>query len=50
MIDLHMMMVCCEGRQRSESEMRSLLARTGFSMQRDVPLAAIHSLVVAVAA
>jgi hypothetical protein len=47
MFDLHMMMVCVEGRQRSRFELERLLADTGFRLDDVVALAALQSLVVA---
>jgi len=49
LIDLHMLMVCVGGRQRSRAEFEALLGRCGFRLDQVVPLAAIHSLVVATA-
>jgi hypothetical protein len=49
LIDLHMMMVCDGGRQRSRAEFDALLGKCGFRLDEVVSLAAIHSLVVATA-
>jgi hypothetical protein len=49
MFDLHMMMVCVEGRQRSRAEFDRLLGDTGFRLDDVVGLAALQSLVVATA-
>ena len=34
MIDMHMMLVCGEGRERSRSDFARLLQATGFRVQR----------------
>jgi len=47
MIDLHMMMVAGDGRQRSRAQFEQLFARTGFQLERIIPLASLQSLVVA---
>jgi hypothetical protein len=46
MLDLHMMMVCVGGRQRSRAEFQRLLGDTGFHLDEVRPLGALHSLVV----
>jgi hypothetical protein len=47
--DVHMMMVCREGRQRSRAELDRLLGQTGFRLDEVRPLAALQSLVVGTA-
>ncbi|MCC6998375.1 MAG: SAM-dependent methyltransferase [Deltaproteobacteria bacterium] len=49
MIDLHMLMVCLGGRQRSRADFERLLAATGFRLERVAEVASIQSLVIGVA-
>ncbi len=49
LVDLHMMTVCCEGRQRSMADFRLLLEHSDFRLQRVIPTAAPISIVEAFA-
>ncbi len=49
LMDLHMLMVCGEGRQRSREEFAVLLGKAGFRLDEVIPLAGFSSLVVATA-
>lgn len=49
LVDLQMMTVTCEGRQRSESDFRSLFEKAGFRLDRVVPLSMPISIVEATA-
>ncbi|HEX7665589.1 MAG TPA: methyltransferase [Polyangiaceae bacterium] len=49
LVDLHMMTVTCEGKQRSEDDFRALLKETGFRFGRVVPLSMPTSIVEAFA-
>jgi len=50
LMDIHMMTVCCGGRQRSELEIRDLLATGGFRVERVIRLPSPTCIVEAVAA
>ncbi|MGH7281912.1 MAG: methyltransferase [Polyangiaceae bacterium] len=49
LVDLHMMTVCCEGRQRSPEDFKNLLEKAGFRFGRVVPLSMPTSIVEAFA-
>lgn len=48
-VDVHMMAVCCEGRQRSSADLRRVLEASGFHMQRIFPTPVPASIVEAMA-
>jgi hypothetical protein len=48
-VDVHMAVVCCEGRQRSVAELSALFERTGFALSRVIQTSAPASIIEAVA-